>query len=103
MIQRAQAEIDLSAIAANVALLQKHAGVPLMAVVKADAYGHGLGPGAKTAISAGAPWLRVALLEEAIALRSAGISAPVLSWLVPPGSDYKNALLADVDLAVPSI
>jgi len=103
MDNRAEAEVDLSAIAANVVLLQKHAGVPVMAVVKADAYGHGLVPVARAALAAGAQWLGVALLEEALALRSAGISAPVLSWLVPPGSDYASAIQADVDLAVPSI
>ena len=103
MSNRAQAEIDLSAIAANVEHLLKHAGVPVMAVVKSDAYGHGLIPVAQTAVSAGAQWLGVALLEEALALRDAGISAPILSWLVPPGSDYARAIAADVDLAVPSI
>lgn len=103
MSNRAQAEVDLSAIAANIKYLQKHAGVPVMAVVKADAYGHGLVPVAQVAISAGAQWLGVALLEEALALRGAGITAPILSWLVPPGSDYASAIQADIDLAVPSI
>ncbi len=103
MSNRAQAEVDLNAIAANVGMLMKHAGVPVMAVVKADAYGHGLVPVADTAISAGAQWLGVALLAEAIALREAKISAPILSWLVPPGSDYWKAIEADIDLAVPSI
>jgi len=103
MTNRAQAEVDLSAIAANVARLQKHAGVPVMAVVKADAYGHGLVPVARAALAAGAQWLGVALLEEALELRNSGISAPILSWLVPPGSDYLSAIQADIDLAVPSI
>jgi alanine racemase len=103
MSNRAQVEVDLSAIAANVERLQKHAGVPVMAVVKADAYGHGLIPVAQAAVSAGAQWLGVALLEEALALRGAGISAPILSWLVPPGSDYLSAIQANVDLAVPSL
>lgn len=103
MTNRAQAEIDLSAIAANVAYLQKHAGVPVMAVVKADAYGHGLVPVARAALAAGAQWLGVALLEEALALRDSEISAPILSWLVPPGSDYVSAIQADIDLAIPSI
>lgn len=103
MSNRAQAEVDLSAISANVEMLMKHAGVPVMAVVKADAYGHGLVPVAHTVISAGAQWLGVALLAEAMALREAKISAPILSWLVPPGSDYWTAIQADIDLAVPSI
>ena len=103
MENRAQAEVDLAAIAANVALLQERSGVPVMAVVKADAYGHGLVPVAETAISAGAQWLGVALLEEALALRQAGISTPILAWLVPPGSDYTSAVENEIDLAVPSI
>ena len=103
MSNRAQAEVDLSAIAANVERLQRHAGVPIMAVVKADAYGHGLIPVAQAVVSAGAQWLGVALLEEALALRSSGISGPILAWLVPPGSDYLSAIKADIDLAVPSI
>lgn len=103
MSYRAQAEVDLGAIASNLAYLQQHAGVPVMAVVKADAYGHGLVPVARTAVEAGAQWLGVALLEEALALRSSGISVPILSWLVPPGSDYSSAIHADIDLAVPSV
>jgi len=103
MSNRAEAKIDLTAIAANVKKLKATAGTDLMAVVKADAYGHGLVPVAKTAISAGATWLGVALVEEAHALRSAGITTPILAWLVPPGSDYDAAITAQIDLAVPSL
>jgi len=103
MSNRAEAKIDLTAIAANVKKLKATAGTDLMAVVKADAYGHGLVPVAKTAISAGATWLGVALVEEAHALRSAGIATPILAWLVPPGSDYDAAITAQIDLAVPSL
>ena len=103
MSNRAEAVIDLNAIAANVKKLKAASGTDLMAVVKADAYGHGLVPVAKTAISAGATWLGVALVEEAHALRAAGITAPVLAWLVPPGSDYAAAIDAQIDLAVPSL
>jgi len=103
MSNRAEAIIDLTAIAANVKKLKATAGTDLMAVVKADAYGHGLVPVAKTAISAGATWLGVALVEEAHALRSAGITTPILAWLVPPGSDYAAAIAAQIDLAVPSL
>ena len=90
MTNRAEAIIDLSAIRANVTLLKARAGVDLMAVVKADAYGHGLVPVAKAALEGGANWLGVALLEEAITLRKAGVTAPILAWLVPPGSDFKS-------------
>ena len=103
MSNRAEAVIDLTAIAANVKKLKAASGVELMAVVKADAYGHGLVPVAKTAISAGATWLGVALVEEAHALRTAGITTPILAWLVPPGSDYAAAINAQIDLAVPSL
>lgn len=103
MGERAAAEIDLSAIRANIEVLRERAGVPIMAVVKADAYGHGLIPVSRTAIEAGAQWLGVALLEEALALRADGIEAPILSWLVPPGSNYLSAINAHIDLAVPSI
>jgi alanine racemase len=103
MINRAEAIVDLSAIRANVAHLKEKAGVDLLAVVKADAYGHGLVPVAKAALEGGANWLGVALLEEAITLRKAGITAPILAWLVPPGSDFKSAVDYDIDIAVSSI
>jgi len=100
---RAEALVDLSAIKHNVELLKKEAGTDLLAVVKADAYGHGLVPVAKTALAAGATYLGVALLEEAIELREAGIDAPILAWLVQPGSDFKRAIDLDIELAVASL
>ena len=103
MTNRAESVVDLSAIKANVALLKAKAGVDLLAVVKADAYGHGLVPVAKAALDGGASWLGVALLEEAIALREAGITAPILAWLVPPGSDFQSAIDHDIDIAIASL
>ena len=100
---RAEAIVDLDRITANVAHLKEIAGVDLMAVVKADAYGHGLLPVARAALKGGATYLGVALLEEAIALRDAGISAPILAWLVPPGSDFTTAVDRDIELAAASI
>jgi alanine racemase len=100
---RAEAIVDLSAIKHNVALLKEKSGTELLAVVKADAYGHGLVPVAKAALDAGASMLGVALLEEAVALREAGITAPILAWLVQPGSDYKSAIDLKIDLAAGSI
>ena len=100
---RAEAIIDLDRITANVKHLKALAGVDLMAVVKADAYGHGLVPVAHAALAGGANSLGVALLEEAITLREAGITAPILAWLVPPGSDYKMAIDHDIELAASSI
>ena len=67
-----------------------------MAVVKADGYGHGAARVARAALAAGAAELGVATVDEALALRADGISAPVLAWLHPPGIDFGPALLADV-------
>jgi alanine racemase len=100
---RAEAIVDLSAIKHNVAVLKEKSGTNLLAVVKADAYGHGLVPVAKAALDAGASMLGVALLEEALTLRAEGITAPILAWLVQPGSDFKSAIDNDIDLAAGSI
>ena len=100
---RAEAIVDLDRITENVKHLKGLAGVDLMAVVKADAYGHGLIPVARAALAGGATSLGVALLEEAITLRDAGITAPILAWLVPPGSDYKAAVDHNIELAASSI
>jgi alanine racemase len=97
------AQVDLGAIAGNVAALKQRAGsADVMAVVKADAYGHGLVPSARAAVAGGATWLGVAQLPEALELRQAGIEVPVLSWLHVPGQDFAPALVAGVDLAVSS-
>jgi alanine racemase len=103
MFDRAEARIDLDRIKSNIRFLKEVSGVPVMAVVKADAYGHGLVPVARAALEAGASSLGVALLEEAITLREAGITAPILAWLVPPGSDFKSAVDKKIDLAASSI
>jgi alanine racemase len=103
MFNRAEARIDLERISANIKHLKQLSSTPVMAVVKADAYGHGLVPVAKSALEAGATSLGVALLEEAITLRQAGITAPILAWLVPPGSDYTLAVDNNIELAASSI
>ena len=97
---RAEVVVDLDAIAANTAVLRERVGRPLMAVVKADGYGHGLVPAARAVLAGGADSLGVAVLEEALALRAAGNRAPVLAWLHAPGSDYAAALEADIELSV---
>ncbi|WP_326547823.1 alanine racemase [Mycolicibacterium sp. ND9-15] len=100
----AEAVVDLDAIAHNVRVLREHAGsAQVMAVVKADGYGHGAVPAAHTALAAGATELGVATVDEAMALRRAGITAPVLSWLHAPGTDFAPALQADVQFAVSSL
>ena len=102
-MNRAEARIDLARISENVKHLKNLSGTDVMAVVKADAYGHGLVEVARAAIDGGASALGVALLEEAITLRNAGITSPILAWLVPPGSDFKSAVDNDIELAASSI
>ena len=95
------AVIDLSAIRDNVAALRERAGsAQVMAVVKADAYGHGLVPSARAALAGGAAWLGTAQLYEALALRAAGVGAPLLSWLLVPGDAFAAAIEAGIDLGV---
>jgi alanine racemase len=99
---RTEARIDLGAIRDNVAALAGHAagGAQVMAVVQADGYGHGLIPRARAAVEGGAAWLGVAFLEEALAVRAAGLDVPLLAWLHTPGEDLAPAVGADVDLGV---
>ena len=97
---RAELVVDLDAIAANTAALRERVGRPLMAVVKADGYGHGLVPSARAALAGGADALGVAVIEEALALRAAGVTAPLLAWLNAPGEDFAAALSADVEVSV---
>src|SRR4051794_31741109 len=99
----AEAVVDLDAIAHNVRLLRELAGsAQVMAVVKADGYGHGAIPVARAALAAGAAELGVATIEEALALRRDGITAPVLAWLHSPGTDFAPALQSDVAVALSS-
>jgi alanine racemase len=100
----AEAVVDLDAVEHNVRLLREHAGsTQVMAVVKADGYGHGATPVARAALAAGAAELGVATIDEALALRRDGICSPVLAWLHPPGTDFAPALEADVEIAVSSV
>nr|WP_225225138.1 alanine racemase [Cellulomonas sp. JH27-2] len=98
----ARAVIDDAAIAANVRSLAAHAPTAqVMAVVKADAYGHGLVPSARAALAGGAAWLGAAQVGEAIELRRAGVVGPrVLTWLYAPGAPLADALAVDLDLSV---
>jgi alanine racemase len=98
-----QAVVDLDAVAHNVRLLCEHAGTAqVMAVVKADGYGHGATEVGRAALAAGATELGVATIDEALALRRDGITAPVLAWLHWPGADFAPAVTADVQIAVSS-
>jgi alanine racemase len=95
------AEIDLAAVRHNVAELARRAGgAAVMAVVKADGYGHGMVPCARAALAGGASWLGVAFVDEAVALRTAGIEVPVLAWLVSPHTDLRSAAEHAVDVSV---
>lgn len=98
---RFAAEIDLDALRNNVAEIARRAGsADVLAVVKADGYGHGMIPCARAALEGGASWLGVAFVEEAQRIRAAGISAPVLAWLLAPADDFVPAVVADVQLGV---
>ncbi|MEW1957196.1 alanine racemase [Kineococcus sp. NPDC059986] len=97
----AVALVDLDAVARNVGVVRRAVGpAAVMAVVKADAYGHGLVPVARAALAGGATWLGVAHVHEALALRAAGIGADVLAWILTPGTDLVPAVRADVDVSV---
>ncbi len=76
---RAWIQVDLEALRHNIQVLQRWLGpVNLLAVVKADAYGHGAITVSETALGCGVPWLGVATIEEGVQLRQAGITAPIL-------------------------
>ncbi|MDO5504033.1 MAG: alanine racemase, partial [Actinomycetia bacterium] len=96
-------EVDLDAIASNVSCLRERVGAAeVMAVVKADAYGHGLVPAARAARRGGAAALGVAQLAEAITARDAGVEGPLLTWLYAPGADVAGALARDIEVTVSS-
>jgi alanine racemase len=96
---RAEIVVDLEAVRHNVRTLRERVGeAALMVVVKADGYGHGMVPVARAAREAGAEWLGVAVLEEAVALREAGDTGRLLCWLAVPGEDYRPALERDVEV-----
>ncbi|MEU9009840.1 alanine racemase [Streptomyces sp. NPDC048479] len=101
---RARAEIDLAALRANVRALRARAPrAALMAVVKSDAYGHGMVPCARAALEAGATWLGTATPHEALALRAAGIQGRVMCWLWTPGDPWREGVEADLDMSVSAL
>ncbi|GLY76664.1 alanine racemase [Actinoallomurus iriomotensis] len=98
------ARVDLGAIRRNVELLRESApGAELMAVVKADGYGHGIMPAARAAVAGGASWLGVATLDEALTLRRAGLDVRAMCWLYAPGERFDDAVAEDVDLSATSV
>ncbi|MEK9518884.1 alanine racemase [Streptomyces venezuelae] len=101
--RRARAEIDLGALRANLRTLRARVAphVRIMAVVKADAYGHGAVRCARAALDAGADWLGTATPHEALALRAAGITGvPVMCWLWTPGDPWDQGIEAGLDMSV---
>ncbi|CAM5652446.1 Alanine racemase OS=Streptomyces fumanus OX=67302 GN=alr PE=3 SV=1 [Streptomyces fumanus] len=100
---RGWAEVDLGALRSNVrALRGRIGGAALMAVVKADGYGHGALPCARAAVEAGATWLGTATPEEALALRAGGLpdDLRIMCWLWTPGGPWQEAIEADLDVSV---
>ena len=104
-VARAEIVVDLAAIRHNVrdAARSSTGDAQMMTVVKADGYGHGMVEVARAAREAGAEWLGVATIDEALALRAAGDTGRVLCWLTVPGEDYAAAIAADVDVTAYSV
>jgi len=102
---RAEIVVDLAAIRHNVRRLRDLTGpdVAMMVVVKADGYGHGMLVSARAARDAGAEWLGVATIDEALALREAGDTGRILCWLGVPGEEYADAMSSDVDVTAYSL
>jgi alanine racemase len=96
---QAEVRVDLDAIRQNVARLRALTTGEVMAVVKGDAYGHGMVPVARVALSAGATWLGGCTLGEALELRAAGVDAPILAWLLAPGLPLRDGIAAGIDLS----
>lgn len=101
---QAEAHIDLDAYRANLLALASCApDAELMAVVKADGYGHGIVEMARAGRAAGAAWIGVATYDEALTLRACGDAGPLLCWLASPGADHAAVAAAGVDLTASSV
>lgn len=99
-----EAVINLDALAGNVRQLKASTGTPnLMIVVKANAYGHGMIQAARAALAGGADWLGVADIDEALALRKAGLTAPILAWIHAPDETFVEAVMSGVTLGISSL
>jgi alanine racemase len=95
--------VDQGAIARNVRRMLRASGTQVMVVVKADAFGHGALDVARTVLDAGATWLGVATVDEALALRAGGVTAPILAWLIDPWCDLERAVHEGITLSCPTI
>ncbi len=94
------AEVDLSAIKANIRYFLERTGTQVMAIVKANAYGHGALPVAQAALDAGATWCGVARVKEALELRQAGLNCPILILGYPPENSYQEMIAERVSMTV---
>jgi alanine racemase len=100
----ARARIDLGAIAGNVTALRERMGTSqVMAVVKADGYGHGIAAAGRAAVAGGADWLGVVHVAEALRLRRAGITAPVLCLMALGDDAHADGIAAGIDLSAGSV
>lgn len=96
--------VDLDQYRANLTALRKHApDAQQMAVVKANAYGHGMLPIARAAREANVEWLGVATPDEAFALRAAGDRGPLLCWLAVPGAPFADLIRAGVEVTASGV
>jgi len=95
-------EVDLQRLVENHHAIADHVQRPVMPILKANAYGHGLVPVAKALADAGAPYLGVAYLEEGIMLRRAGVTAPILVLGGIIGSQIPSFLAHDLTLCASS-
>lgn len=99
----AEIVVDLAAIRHNVRVLRELVGVPLIAVVKADGYGHGMVEAARAAREGGAEWIATATVDEALQLREAGYGGPLLCWLMLPGIDLQRPVAEGIDITAYSV
>ncbi len=104
MESHAEASVELGAITRNITALRAHvAPAAVMAVVKANGYGHGAVPAARAAVRGGADWLGVVHVAEALEVRRAGIDLPLLCLMAIGSDRHAAAIAADVDLAAGSV
>lgn len=97
-----EAVVDVAAIEDNVRHLRRLTGAEIIAVVKADGYGHGAVRSAVAALAGGATRIGVSDIAEAIALRRAGIDAPIVAWLHAPGTSFAEAASLGIELGISS-
>jgi alanine racemase len=104
MTEHAEAAVDLAAITGNLEVLRDRVpGPQLMAVVKADGYGHGSVPAARAALAGGADWLGVVHVDEALKLRRAGLTLPILVLMALAENAQEDAIRARIDLTAGSV